>query len=214
MKLKMLAVIGLAAALLAGMTVRAQNDFRILPLGLGTITNTVIFTNQYSSSGTWATNYVTNSIITPNYSPGSAGVTQYVQMGATLPLLAGAPGYYLNNTLAGQPNFKMANGWVRIPPNVDLTMAVMMYQTNSTTNGTATFGFDLSDDAVLGTTNTPLMQAIAVTGVGTNEYFVILNRTNFQGACYFRWDWFSASLGMDLLVVSNKFDWRGSDIQF
>jgi hypothetical protein len=208
--------IGLAALLLAGMTtVPAQSEFNIMPLGLGTVTNQVVYTNYYSLSGVWTTNFVTNTIITPNYSPTVvSNSSSYVQWGASSSAWSGYPGWYLNNSLASGAGPTIVNGWMPIPPNVDLYQAVIVNESQALATGSLTFGYDFSDDAVYGSTNTPLTVAVTLTAGLTNEYFSTIDRTNFQKARYFRWDSLVTPGTVGVTIVSNKFDWRGAKITF
>jgi hypothetical protein len=211
-------LIGVAALALAMTTLNAaaQSFFNIRPLGLGTVTNTVYYTNTYYVAGVSTTTYVTNNIITPNFNPASSNQTVYYAFGANVPLPGGAPGYGPNNLLSVDPNrTPMVNGWQKIPENVDLTMAVVMCQPLTTmVTSNATFGFDLSDDAVLGSTNLPVQVPVLVNTAGTNEYFIIINRTNFLGACYYRWDSLATTVGLGVYVLTNKFEWRSGNIKF
>jgi hypothetical protein len=213
MKNSMRYFIGVAAVALAMVTFTfnapAQSELTILPLGLGVVTNTTYLTNYYYLSGVQTSNVVTNIVITPNYNPGYTNVANYVQWGANLPL-AGSPGANPNNSLAYLPGLIVINGWMRVPPNVDFTLVTAMGALNTSN---VTLGFDLSDDTVTGTTNTPL-QVVITPIAGTNTYFNALNRTNFLGAAYFRWDLLTSSGTQSVGIVTNKLDYRSAKITF
>jgi hypothetical protein len=189
---------------------RAQSDLTIRPLGLGTVTNTSFLTNYYNVGSLQTSNVVTNIVITPNYNPSYTNVAIYVQWGANLPLLAGSPGVNPNNSLAVVPGVTMINGWIRIPPNVDFTLVTTLGALNTSN---VTQGFDLSDDALSGTTNCPVQVTITPIA-GTNTYYNAINRTNFLGAAYFRWDLLTSTGTQSVTVNTNKLDYRTGKIEF
>lgn len=189
---------------------QAQTKLNQIPLGLGTTTNTTYTTNVYTWDGALATNYTTNVVITPtyantNYPSGATGKTNIVNWGATIT----SP----NPSASGANQWTLQNGWLLTPPNVQIWQDVIIGQVGTTTNGTCWFGYDLSSDAGVGTSNTPVRVPVTLTTAGTNEYFVLLGntQTNLMGQ-YVRWDYFSTDFGTAVSVLTNKLIWRSGGL--
>ena len=184
----------------------AQSRLNVIPIGIGTVTNTTYTTNVFSWSGALTTNYTTNVVIYPVYSPtnyaaAATGLTNLVSWGASI----ASP----NPNASGAANWTLINGWLYIPPNVQIWQDAVLAQKTSTTNGTAWFGYDLSEDSTTGTAYQPVRVPVTLSGGSTNEYITLLgnSNTNLLGQ-YLRWDYLSSDFGTALIVVTNRLIFR------
>jgi len=182
---------------------RAQQYFqsRFIPFGLAT---NILSVTNYINSG--ATNITSITNIVPDFNPGQAATpglisnaTVYVAAGGTRP------------ALSGEPDSGIQNGWIAMKPGRLPTFCAIGYQPVSPILTNLTLGFDISPDAVNGTTNCP----ITVTGqiqasLATNAIFMQLTAadiTNLQNVAFIRWDQISVGTMCGFVLQSNYMIW-------